>query len=86
MTDEERWLPVPGHVGAYEVSSAGRVRSLPRVVVRRNGARYTCQARILHLKPHVPSGRLMVTLASHGSRSYRYVHKLTQDVFGEEAA
>lgn len=28
--DEERWLPVPGYAGWYEVSDTGRVASLPR--------------------------------------------------------
>lgn len=28
--DDERWLPVPGYEGFYDVSSLGRVRSLPR--------------------------------------------------------
>jgi len=27
----ERWLPVPGYEGSYEVSSLGRVRSLDRI-------------------------------------------------------
>jgi hypothetical protein len=30
----ERWLPVVGHEGAYEVSDQGRVRSLDRIVLR----------------------------------------------------
>lgn len=29
-TDEERWLPVPGYAGFYEVSCCGNVYSLPR--------------------------------------------------------
>ena len=28
--EPERWLPVPGWEGLYEVSDLGRVRSLPR--------------------------------------------------------
>lgn len=31
MHDEERWLPVPGYAGFYEVSDTGRVYSLARV-------------------------------------------------------
>jgi hypothetical protein len=30
--DAERWAPIPGYEGLYEVSSFGRVRSLDRVV------------------------------------------------------
>ncbi|MPS58896.1 MAG: hypothetical protein E2594_17260 [Pseudomonas sp.] len=35
----EQWLPVLGYEGLYEVSNQGRVRSLDRVVVDKNGAR-----------------------------------------------
>lgn len=31
-TQQERWLPVPGYEGFYEISDFGRVRSLDRVV------------------------------------------------------
>ena len=35
MTDLiERWLPVPGYEGLYEVSDLGRVRSIPHQTVR----------------------------------------------------
>lgn len=37
MTKEE-WRPVVGHEGLYEVSNYGRVKSLPRTVIRRNGS------------------------------------------------
>lgn len=37
--DGERWLPVGGFEGLYEVSDRGRVRSLTREVVDKNGAR-----------------------------------------------
>lgn len=30
----ERWLPVPGYEGAYEVSDRGRVRSLDRITAQ----------------------------------------------------
>lgn len=30
---DERWLPVPGYEGLYEVSNIGRVRSVERVVI-----------------------------------------------------
>ena len=33
---DEEWLAVPGYEGLYEVSSLGRVRSLDRIVSRKN--------------------------------------------------
>lgn len=43
----ERWLPVVGFKGKYEVSDHGRVRSVRRVVVRTNGWPYTAPACVL---------------------------------------
>lgn len=64
MTDNqpERWLPVVGSEGSYEVSSLGRVRSLDREVFVPYGAGYyrTCRGQLL-------VGRLDL----HG---YRLVH------------
>lgn len=33
----ERWVPVPGYEGLYEISDLGRVRSLDRYVMRQGG-------------------------------------------------
>ena len=56
----EEWRPVVGHEGAYEVSSLGRIRSLPREVPagQRGGTRLI-------------SGRVLVT--SIGRNGYRQV-------------
>lgn len=60
----ERWLPVPGFEGSYEVSDQGRIRSLERVVERvyksGNTDQYPVRGRIL--KPHI------------GARGYPYVN------------
>ena len=34
---EEIWKDIPGYEGVYQVSSIGRVRSVDRVVTRRDG-------------------------------------------------
>src|SRR3546814_14055191 len=41
--DSEEWRPVLGYEGYYEVSSLGRVRSLPRIrsAKRRKGTQFT---------------------------------------------
>src|SRR3546814_15750813 len=41
--DSEEWRPVLGYEGYYEVSSLGRVRSLPRIrsAKRRQGTQFT---------------------------------------------
>ena len=43
----EVWKPVVGREGEYEVSSFGRVRSLDRTIVRRDGLRLRLRGRVL---------------------------------------
>jgi hypothetical protein len=81
MTAAERWAPVPGLEGAYEVSDRGRVRSLFRVVIRRNGARYTIAGRILTPKIH-RGGWRSVALARAASYTTFYIHRLVAAVWG----
>lgn len=87
MTAEERWLPIPGFEGWYEVSSAGRVKSLPRQLIRRNGSPYRVRGRILN--PGAPAnqaryGHRHVTLAAGRRGWYRvaYVNALVDEAFG----
>ena len=47
MNTPERWLPVKGYEGLYEVSDQGRVRSLDRLSRGRNGALRRVQGRVL---------------------------------------
>jgi len=46
MQEQERWAAVPGYSG-YMVSDLGRVRSLQRVLIRKNGSSYTVKDKIL---------------------------------------
>jgi hypothetical protein len=84
VTPSEQWRPIPGWSGYYEVSNMGRVRSLDRVIIRRDGTKYRAQGRILRPSPHPQSWVLGVTLARAGHFSKRYVHKLVAAAFGSE--
>ena len=79
MTDEE-WRPVVGFEGYYEVSSLGRVRSLDRVVERKDGYRYTKRGRILSPWRN-SSGRWSLGLVRGGVNSSRMVHRLVAEAF-----
>ena len=46
-TVPEEWRPVAGLEGLYEVSSIGRVKSLPKTVSRRRGRPFTTKERII---------------------------------------
>jgi len=67
----ERWLPVVGYEGLYEVSDLGRVRSLPR---------NTTSGRILCLSISGP-GYQQVSLFAQGRLKKTYVHHLVAEAF-----
>jgi hypothetical protein len=62
MTMTEAWRPVRGYVNQDEVSSLGRVRSLPRVVAGRKRADGSRSERRL-------AGQLITLIVNHGKHS-----------------
>lgn len=73
----ERWAPVPGYEGFYEVSDRGRVRSLDRWV-RRGGGTQFWRGRVLRQQER--TGYRAVTLQRDGRRTFR-VHRLVAMAF-----
>lgn len=73
--DTEIWKPVTDWEGYYEVSNHGRVRSLPRVIQRKNGIPCSVSERILQTnsKRHKYP---QVHLRKPGKNETRYVHEL----------
>ena len=72
--DDERWSPVPGYDGLYEVSDQGRVKSLDRIVRSRWGTDKPLRGRILQQSSQ---GRyLVVTLYREGKPKMFMVHHL----------
>jgi hypothetical protein len=82
MTDGlgERWLPVPGYEESYEVSDRGRVRSLTRVVITKNGHSMTKAGRILRPGSR-RSGHLAVGLCSGGEQQNVLIHRIVLEAF-----
>ena len=68
---EEEWRAVPGFEGFYQVSSLGRVMSLPRPY---------CRGRILKERL-TPKGYVQVALSVNGKVTYHYVHRLVMAAF-----
>jgi NUMOD4 motif len=62
----ETWRDIPNWSGYYQASSEGRVRSLDRVIIRRNGVKYRAKGRIRRPQRHRPGWGLAVTLARCG--------------------
>lgn len=77
----ERWRPVPGYEGSYEVSDRGRVRGCDRLVPYNDTGRYK-RWRGKILKPGVEKwGYQHVTLFSDGKRRLCKVHRLVAEAF-----
>lgn len=60
----EEWRPVHGWEGVYEASNLGRVRSLPRRIIRSDGSPLTLPGKTM--TPHVHRNRRFVTLSRAG--------------------
>jgi hypothetical protein len=75
---EEIWKDVPNYEGMYQVSNLGRVRSLPRKILRKNGVPQTLQGHVLRPQVCNSSGHLFVQLG-HGNKNL--VHILVARAF-----
>lgn len=80
MSDKkEKWLPVIGYEGYYEVSNLLRVRSIGRVVKCMNGARFS-PGKIL-TKSKTKDGYSVVSLCKNGIIKNKHVHRLAMEAF-----
>ena len=80
MSNLEIWKPVVGYENYYEVSSIGRVRSLPREVKFINGSTRKLNGKIL--KPMVSQyGYEYVMLAYNGKQTSKFIHRIVAETF-----
>lgn len=83
---QERWISVPGYEGLYEVSDMGRVRSLDRVVIDKQGTRKRSFKGKMLKPQNVYTGYTMVALSKDGKVSDWYIHRLVLTAFRGEPA
>ena len=77
---EEIWKDIKGYEGWYQVSNLGRVKSLERVFIRKNGTPFFVRERILkHALDH--SGYPYVTLIKLKTRYNKAIHRLVAEAF-----
>lgn len=76
----ERWKDVLGHEGDYEVSDLGRVRSVYKVVEKRNGGTYTRVSKVLRSARNA-DGYLKCALSTVGVLKSYHVHRLVAKAF-----
>lgn len=80
VSSDERWRPIPGWEGYYEVSDQGRVRSVDRCLPHAHVGRQSVRGRVL--KPAVrDTGHLVVTLRLPGHKRLCRVHRLVLTAF-----
>lgn len=77
----ERWLPVVGWEGFYEVSNHGRVRSVDRVIRLRNGKSQTFRGKIRRPCRTSQSGHWGLSLLRPGERFSVRIHVLVLEAF-----
>jgi hypothetical protein len=75
----EQWRPVAGYEGLYEVSNAGRVKSLERLVSNVRGV-YTRPAQLIKLHRN-SGGYVTASLYINGNRKTYSVHFLVAQAF-----
>ena len=76
----ERWKPVNGYEGIYEVSNHGRVRSVDRTVTRSDGQVHRYKGNILRT-PLNQRGYQVVNLCIQGKSKVHSVHSLVAEAF-----
>lgn len=76
---EEHWRPVVGYEGFFEVSSNGRVRSLPRMVPAGGGRQRRSSGRVL--SQSAASNYPKVGLRVDGVRRTYNVHRIVAEAF-----
>jgi hypothetical protein len=77
----ERWLPVVGYEGYYEVSDLGRVRSFDRLIIDKRGYRRFHPGRILRAGLNTVGYAQVNLCLPNQPQSIRLVHHLVLDAF-----
>lgn len=78
----EIWKNIKGYEGLYQVSSDGRVKSLERIIIKKDGRKFTVKERIL--KPIADRcGYQVVNLHTGGKQKKFAVHRLVCEAFCE---
>lgn len=77
----EIWRPVKGYEGLYEVSNKGRIRSLDRIAIFKDGRSRKYYGKVLEIKTVNNSGYLTVGLHNNGKQKTLLVHRVVAEAF-----
>lgn len=78
----EEWKEIKGYEGLYQVSNTGRIKSLERTIIRKNGRPIQILEKCI-AQQIMPSGYVRVNLSKDGIGHKYYVHRLVADAFIE---
>lgn len=78
----EKFKPVKGYAGIYEISNLGRVKSLSRIVERKDGNTRVTEDRII-LPFTTKAGYSQIVLCKDGVKKKHYIHRLVANAFIE---
>lgn len=78
----EKFKPVQGYAGIYEISNLGRVKSLSRVIERNDGNTRVTEDRII-LPFLTKCGYHQIVLCKDGVRKKHLIHRLVANAFIE---
>ncbi len=76
----EIWKRVEGYEGYYEVSNEGRVRSIYRIIERKNGIPQTIKDKLLSMHEN-DHGYYCLNLSREGSGTIKKIHRLVAETF-----
>ena len=77
----EQWRPVVGYEGHYEVSDHGRVRSLDRIMERKDGVLHPYKGKVLRTTYNHEGGHRTVQMSRGKGLRRFYVHRLVLEAF-----
>ena len=78
---EEIWRDIKNYEGLYQVSNKGRVKSLERIIIRKNGRKQIIRERVLKSKTE-RNGYVQINLSDcRGKRKLLSVHRLVCEAF-----
>ena len=76
----EKFKPVKGYTGIYDISNLGRVKSLSRVIERNDGNTRVTEDRII-LPFTTKAGYSQIVLCKDGVKKKHYIHRLVALAF-----
>ncbi len=77
---KEKWKAIKGFENSYQISSLGRVKSLPRVITFKTGTKIFLKGKFL--SPSFPKGKYPHVVLHKGDKPfYKTVHRLVATAF-----